>query len=360
METQQLRHALENTGLTQYEASAYVALVELGTASAVEIADASDVPQARIYDVLRDLESDGYVETYEQESLHARAHDPSEVLDDLHDYAETITDAAAEIERRWERPELADHKVSVVKRFETVLDRARDAIRTAENEIEAALTPDTFRELSDVLEGARDRNVVVKLTISPTAGREVDIDAIRDELERAATEVRHRRLPTPFLVLCDRTTVCFAPEQSLSATGEYGVLVDDYSLSRMLDWYFQTALWDYWEVVYSARDGNMPAVYTNLRECIRDIEPVLDDGGRVIVTVEGRERAEGGNLRLTGSVVDVTYTGSDDAGESPPLAAFVEEATIRLDTDDGVYEVGGWGALFEDIEARRIVVEAVE
>lgn len=360
METEKLRRALENTGLTQYEASAYVALVELGTASAVEVADASDVPQARIYDVLRDLESEGYVETYEQESLHARAHDPSEVLEDLHDYAETITDAAAEIERRWERPELADHKVSVVKRFETVIDRARDAIEAAENEIQAALTPDTFRDLGPALRDALDRDLVIKLTITPTAGREVDVDALRDELERSATEVRIRRLPTPFLVLCDRTTVFFAPEQSLSATGEYGVLVDDYSLSRMLDWYFQTALWDYWEVVYSARDGDLPAVYTNLRECIRDIAPLVNAGRRVVATVEGRERSGGEDLRLTGSVESVTYGGSDADGTSPPLAAFVEEATIDLQTPDGVYEVGGWGALFEDIEARRIVVEAVE
>ena len=48
-----------------------------------EVAEASDVPDPRIYDVLRDLADAGYIETYEQDLLYARAVSPEEVLDDL-------------------------------------------------------------------------------------------------------------------------------------------------------------------------------------------------------------------------------------------------------------------------------------
>jgi len=71
MDTEDLRDALEDAGLSQYQAEAYTALLRLGTASATELADACAVPTARIYDVLRDLEGKAYIETYEQGSLHS-------------------------------------------------------------------------------------------------------------------------------------------------------------------------------------------------------------------------------------------------------------------------------------------------
>lgn len=70
-----LADTLEDAGLSPHQADAFVTLLERGSASATDIAKASSVPDARIYDVLRDLEEDGYIETYEQDSLHARAND---------------------------------------------------------------------------------------------------------------------------------------------------------------------------------------------------------------------------------------------------------------------------------------------
>ncbi|WP_435066208.1 TrmB family transcriptional regulator [Halobaculum sp. EA56] len=351
METETLRSTLEDVGLTQYEAKTYVAVLELGSASATEIADAADVPQARVYDVLRNLEGRGYVETYERGSLHARARDPEEVIAELETYADTVTEAGSELRERWEEPTVENHRVSVIRPVSSVYERARERIADAHNEIEIAVTPDRFADFRAELADAVDRGVVVKLTLT-------GVETLPDpDLDGAVTEARHRHLPTPFLLLADRMSACFTPEESLHPSQEYGLLVNDYSLSRMFDWYFQTAFWEPWPRVYSAREEGPPRTYTNIRECIRSIRPAVDDGREVVLTVYGQSRSDGTDRELTGRVVDVTYTTGGEDG--PTLASFTDEAVIDLETPDGTVTVGGWGAMLEDVEAHRFVVEEI-
>jgi DNA-binding PadR family transcriptional regulator len=127
----ELTETLEDAGLSPYQADAYVTVLELGSAPVTRIADASGVPDPRIYDVLRDLESAGYIETYEQESLYARANSLDEITDDLRTRANRFTEATEEIERRWNEPSVEQSTVSIVTRFETVIKNADEFIRAA-------------------------------------------------------------------------------------------------------------------------------------------------------------------------------------------------------------------------------------
>ncbi|MFC6974429.1 TrmB family transcriptional regulator [Halomicroarcula sp. GCM10025709] len=350
MDTETLRSTLEDVGLTQYEAEAYITVLELGSASATEIANASGVPQARIYDVLRNLEGSGYVETYEEDSLRARARDPAEIIEKLDAYAETVADAGSELEDRWEEPTVENHQVSVIRPADSVFDRAAEKIEDAKNEIQTALTPDQYQTLKSALVSAHDRGVVIKATIT---GVEEPPDF---DFEGVVTEVRHRRLPTPFLVLVDRLSACFTPAESVHPAQRYGLLINDYSLSHMVDWYFQTAFWEPWPTIYSGRETGTPRVYTNIRECIRDIYTAFDTGKKIILTVHGQLQTEGVEKRLTGTVVDITYTPGENG---PALATFTEEASIEMETAEGTFNIGGWGAMLEDIEGRRFVVESI-
>lgn len=355
MDTETLQSALEQAGLTQYEADAYITLVELGSATAVEIADGSDVPQARIYDIIRELESKGYVETYQEGTLRAQAKDPSGLVESITERATLMADAAEEIQDRWEEPSVEDHTVSVVKRFQTVLDHARDRIAGADYEVEVVVTSSQFDALREELAAAYDRGVIVKVAIAAAPGSS-PIENPAERFEGVATEVRVRRLPTAFLVLVDRTEACFAPTARLPKGREYGVLVDDYTLSQMFDYYYQTAVWETWDVVYTTRDDEWPTTYTDIRSCLDDVASYVHSDDTVYATAEGRHRTTGEEVSLVGRIVDATYT--DDGG--PSLASFVEAANIVLETDDGRYEIGGRGALLEDIEAYRIDIEGVD
>ncbi|MFW5917843.1 MAG: TrmB family transcriptional regulator [Haloferacaceae archaeon] len=163
MDTEELSEVLQAADLSFYQADAYVTLLELGSASATEVARASDVPDARIYDVLRDLDERGYVELYEQDTFQARATDPETVVAGLTDRASRFEDAAAEIRERYEQPTLDAHTVSIVKRFETVMEAARTFVSEAETQIHATLTPEQFEVLRDDLADAKGRGVTAAL-----------------------------------------------------------------------------------------------------------------------------------------------------------------------------------------------------
>jgi sugar-specific transcriptional regulator TrmB len=74
---------LKKTGLNEYEARAYLSLVGLREATAREILEAGRIPQGRIYDVLRNLATKGYVEIQGGSPTYYRAVDPTDVIRSL-------------------------------------------------------------------------------------------------------------------------------------------------------------------------------------------------------------------------------------------------------------------------------------
>ena len=341
MDTAELLDALEAAGLSQYQSEAYATLLRLGAVSATGLADACAVPTARIYDVLRDLEAKGYIETYEQDSLHARARDPEDVLSGLRARAAQLTTAAEEIERRWEEPDVDRHKVSIVKRFDTVFNRAEALVSEAENEVLVSATPAQFRTLRPALRAARDREVVVKVSIHTK--RDDPESNLPDgaDLAGAVTEARHRTLPAPFVALVDRTDACFAPYAH--SMNQYGVLVDDYTLTYVFHWYFKTCLWEVWSVLYSARPTEPPLAYADLRRCVRDVKPLIEGGAAVRAHIEGFDIESSDPVAFTGTVTDVRYSGMGTTSGSPPLSQLAGHVSLMVAVDDGIHTVGAGG-----------------
>ncbi|MFC7210619.1 TrmB family transcriptional regulator [Natronoarchaeum sp. GCM10025321] len=359
MEQDELTTVLEDAGLSPYQSEAYVTLLELGSASATDLADLSQVPDPRIYDVLRDLESKGFIETYEQDSLHARAHDPDEVLDDLRSRASQFESAASEIEERWNQPEMGQSKVSIVSRFETVLDSAKRYIREADNQVQLAVTPDQFEKLRPSLVEAIENDVLVKLSLHSRERDTIDDEA----LPGACTEARHRPLPSPFVVIVDREKTCFAPHSD--SINQYGVLVDDRTHTYVFHWFFLTSMWDVWETLYVDPAQGELRNYVNLRYFVRDVKPLYDDEAEIEVDVVGVDTTTSHTRTIQGRLVDIRTTnqfddGMREADANPSVAEYAGVAAISVDTGDDVVTIGGWGATLEDVEAERITVTNFE
>ncbi|WP_255196359.1 TrmB family transcriptional regulator [Halorarius litoreus] len=350
MDTAELSNTLETAGLSPYQAAAYVALLDLGAASATEIAEASDVPKPRIYDVLDGLESHGYIETYEMGSLHARAHSPAMVLSDLRDRATRFETAAEEVEERWEQPELESNRTSIVTQFQTVIERAETFIEDAEYQIQLSLTPEDFSRLRPKLAAAHDRGVSTRISIH-TDGDDTELPT--DQFEGACLEVRHRRLPAPFVALVDRQKTCFSHHPN--SHDQYGVLVNDRTHTFVFHWYFLTCLWEHWETVYSDYGDSFPVGYVDIRQCVRDLQPLVDDGATPRVHVEGFEVDTGDEISTTGVVQQAAFSGI--TGSEDPVERLSGQVTMTVLTDeDETVTVGGWGAMLEDVEATRITV----
>jgi sugar-specific transcriptional regulator TrmB len=353
MDTDELAATLREAGLSPYQADAYVALLAVGSASAGELADESGVPRPRIYDVLRDLEAEGYVTTYEQDRLYARATDPSD-LRPLRDRISRFESALDEIERRYRTPGALDSDLTLVSQFETVFGQARRDVDDAERHVQAVLTVEQFRQLRDALAAAYDRGVYVEVALYAPPG-EFDPTAF----EGVCTEARLLEFPRPFLVLTDRRRVSFSPKGS--SMDEYGVLVDDRATAYVFHWFFLTSCWEVYEPIHADSRDELPYTFVEITDAVRSLEGLVRDDTTVHVRVEGYSVATGRHRTLSGTVVDVDYAGhAGDETDVPSLVQLAARATLVLETDDGTYTVGGEGALAEDVSADRIVVERVD
>ena len=79
----QLIRNLEKLGLTENEAKAYVGLVSLREATASEIHELTNVPRAKIYEILRMLAKKGYLEIRQGSPTYFRAVDPKKVIEEI-------------------------------------------------------------------------------------------------------------------------------------------------------------------------------------------------------------------------------------------------------------------------------------
>lgn len=81
----QLISNLEKLGLTENEAKAYVGLVSLREATAREINELTNVPRAKIYEILKVLAKKGFLEVRQGTPTYFRAVDPKQVIAKIKD-----------------------------------------------------------------------------------------------------------------------------------------------------------------------------------------------------------------------------------------------------------------------------------
>jgi hypothetical protein len=175
------------------------------------------------------------------------------------------------------------------------------------------------------------------------------------EFEGACWEARHREFPAPFVTLVDRRKTCFA--QHPDALGEYGVLVDDRTHAHVFHWYFRTALWDDWETLYVAT-GDGPVEYLDIRQCARDLSPVIEEGAEVRARIEGYDIETGENVELEGRVLEAVVS-SGGGGEDERKPSMAGQVSLVVETENGRTTVGGWGSMLESVEATHITVVEV-
>ncbi|MEE6209389.1 TrmB family transcriptional regulator [Salarchaeum sp. III] len=170
--------SLNDLGLSDYEASAYRALLETGPATAKELSEASGVPMGRIYDVLASIESQHLVRSQAaSRPKKYAAVDPEDALNRLLD------------DRKRELQEEADQYESVVDELtgDLAAPTAPDAGFWT-----AAVGPDeTIDLLLERLDTAADE--VVLFSATPSSGLDIgDVssritDHLLDALDRGVT-----------------------------------------------------------------------------------------------------------------------------------------------------------------------------
>ncbi|QUO49027.1 TrmB family transcriptional regulator [Halorubrum ruber] len=350
MDADSLTETLENAGLSPYQAAVYVALLDLRTATATEIANESDIPTPRVYDVIDALAERGYVEKYEQGTIKVRAHSPGKVLEDLENRIDQLESATAEIEDRWEQPPLEKSTASIVKQFQTVIDRARLFIEQAETRVYVSVTAEQLEMLRDPLKRAHERGVAVYILVNTESSE--DRPTV-DSIAGICREARYRGLPAPFVASVDRQSACFSHHPD--AVNQTGVLVNDEEYTFVFHWFFMTCLWEHGTPIHSEGQDTLPIEYVDIRQLVREARPLFESEATVTVRVEGTDVSTGEPRTIAGTVEEVR----SHVGDRESDTQVAGQVLMVVDTGTDRISVGGWNAVVEDVEATRIVITDV-
>lgn len=353
MERTTLQRALEHADLTSAQADAYLTLLKHGRLSATDVANRSTVSTSQVYSTLRSLESMGFVDTIEQDTLHAEPREPTEIFAHLRDRSTLLTDAADELVERWEQPAVNSYRVSVVKNSDTVIERVRNRLSETSHGVEMALTIDQLESLAPDLRATIERGVFVRVSVYE--GHRVGKRCHEAGLLDQSLELRVVTIPGPFLAVLDRHHTYFMPNSRAPET--YGILINDEILSLINHWYFQTCLWSMYEPIESTR--RVSPTYISLEEFIRDVAPLYHDGATVTVQIDAIDIETERERTVTGTISGLFYPGLLDGVSQPSLEELSTYSTVFLDTGQDRLAVGSWGAVFEDIEAQKIILKDV-
>lgn len=338
----ELRRALELVSnrfdFGEYEARAYLTIIQHGELTAAEIAERADIPQPRVYDTVRDLSDTGLVELQESRPMRVLAIDPEDAFDEIRSSLDSLV---SQLHERYTAPARRMEAVSLVKSRSTILRYFTDVIEAAEYELLVSLTPNLLDRFERSLAARRDAGVATELLVSPAV--EAPAPDVFDYASVAVAARGRRGITTPIMAVADGTYSIFATQEALGRDNDrYGVIFNRSELGFLVSGFFNTVLWTTAEtIVEDGEDPVFPRRYATIRRCISDLS---DIDGEFYATIEGRDIETGATRIVEGRILDASI----DAGR--------EVATLAIETEHGVVEVGGQVAALEDVEAHEIRV----
>jgi len=322
----------------EYEIEAYLAVLQHGKLTASEIAEKTDIPQPRVYDTVRSLADNGFVELRDSRPLEVLAVDPEEAFDDVR---VTLENLVENLTGQYTSPSRDAEAVWLVTSRQTILRYLEDVIASAEYELVLSLSPRLLGRFEDQLAAGQAEGVSIELLVSPSA----DVpDPAEFDYTRLATVVRARRgLTTPIVAVADGTYSAYTTRAALRSGGDdYGVIFNRSELGFLVLGFLNTVVWPSARtLVESEQTQPFPRRYATIRRCVRDLQ---NSDGQFYASVRGRDVESGDPRQAEGEIVDIDVSTNR------------QTAAITLDVGDGTVDIGGQAAAFEDVEAYELVI----
>ena len=346
MVSEDLRGTLERVGrrfdFGEYEAEAYLVILEHGRLTAAEIADHTDIPQPRVYDTVRSLAENGLVELRESRPMQVLAVDPEESFEGIRDSLDQLVEALA---ATYTQPARDSEAVSLIKSRSTILRYLGDVIGSAEYELVISLTPTLVDRFEEALRERREAGVTIELLLSPAD----DVPPPEEyDYTRIATATRARRgMTTPVVAVADGTYSVYATQDALRDDRDrYGVIFNRSELGFLVSGFLNTVVWTSARRLADAdRERTFPRRYATIRRCVEDLrDGAGEESETFYASVRGRDVVTGERRRVSGRVVDVS------------VGTNRETAALTIESDGELIDVGGQVAALEDVEAHEIMV----
>lgn len=158
--------ALEQLGLTEYEAKCFTALTRIPHGTAKEVAQVADIPRSQVYETMERLARKGLVEIEESEPRLFQSVSIDTAIRILRkqyeSYFDTVEERLRQIEPRYKE---ASNAVWAITNHEQVTERVLDIISEAEEEVVLIVLDEDVvdEEVIDYLGDAHERGVAISI-----------------------------------------------------------------------------------------------------------------------------------------------------------------------------------------------------
>jgi len=244
--SEKTKRAMRELGLTNYEAQAYASLLELGPMPAGLISQSAQVPYSKIYEVLRSLESKGWIETEHGRPSKYYPKPPSVALDtiklQLEDtFSRNESQILSELQPIYEKKEVHERpdiwivrgQYNVLSKIQEMLERSRKEILIAVPEIPVQVTKILFVTLTRVKERG------VKISLMTT--RDANTDTLKDFLGIGEIGVRDQMFGGG--IVSDSKEVMLVLAGQMEEPAALAIWADHPGLARFAKNYFEH-LWE--------------------------------------------------------------------------------------------------------------------
>lgn len=174
------KKALKDFGLTEYEARAYISLVESGPMTASGLSGTASIPYSKIYEILGNLERKGWVETEQgRPSVHYPKAPTLALESSLLRVENTLRSSQAEVleelQPLYEKKEVKERPdIWIVRGQQNIIDKIRESLDRTRKELLIAMpiVPDPIIALvAPLLETVRQRGVKISVMIPEATAR---------------------------------------------------------------------------------------------------------------------------------------------------------------------------------------------
>ncbi|MBQ0140484.1 MAG: TrmB family transcriptional regulator [Kurthia sp.] len=164
---QKIIELLKNTGYTQYESKAYIALLQNSDVTAYQISKDSGIPRARIYDVLTSLITKGIVSKNESTAKTTYKPLPVDVFlqktttaweEDFRNLSQSLKELEVKTPRE-------EKTVMVLHEEEAILSYCQTIIQSAKSKIILSMWNDMYDRLRPFLEARSDELAIHGITL---------------------------------------------------------------------------------------------------------------------------------------------------------------------------------------------------
>lgn len=191
---------LQKIGLTQYEAQAYLSLLNDHITTAAKLAEKSGVPRTRIYSILETLARKGWIKIYSGIPLLFKASHPKEIFEKVKmEYVDFLESIQTMLEK-----EVSDVKDKfVIKKFDLGLESLKEEIKKAKTIQIANATTDFLKKVSK----AFSKNAAVKVLLFPGESRIANGNIEFKEAElKIVCVIRGKEVPSMSVILDESRT----------------------------------------------------------------------------------------------------------------------------------------------------------